>query len=711
MKGSARGVSGAAPTLETVQEASLPATPGFDTLETQSLAPGTQGGKSSDEERPDVAASKVTEDLSTKTTKAVESGSDSGPNKAENRGRSKEHLNTSTQRPKAIPAKSSFSSLAAIKPRSAAETTSKNMTVETETVTSIPQAAIGGPQGERVAQGRGDPSGSLRLKPSNETIRPKKDKKKVTRKAPSINAGTASSKADVFEAKVASAVDEENSSDSDETFVYESNPPDPPPHRNRHHSRTPSMTSIASMDPRTAIREAHKVNGKRSMKFANNPYIATSPDNDANDRPEGTVRGGTSRASGGSSIHHHHIGRHGHGRGGAHHTSLFDQDSPFPQSSKIRAMSSRHSSKPNSPKEPNYPSRLGNGNGNGNSSKKNGEYSMYDMDNEGTADDERTPLIETVRVPRTRTPRRPNSASLRQLEHYQRRRSGGWFHRFAGCLVLSILLLVLIFGAVGLLFATTKPLYGVGIREIQNVIASEQELMLDLFVEAINPNIIAVTVADMDVNLFAKSKHLGTDKWWHDHHGAPFDSTSLRDRDPPRRLPPNDPQPHHVLPSLHDQDIRTSGGIDEGTDPIEDPEEGDSQTMLLGRIFHFDSALNFDGSPVKRHPHYSIGEVRLQKPGNKTEAGGTERWERVLQFPFELIVRGILKYQLPLSTRIHTVPISGSYMYDPEEEKKKLKVKSVRIYRGHIMDDELEEKRELEVWGRWDARARQLIER
>jgi len=521
----------------------------------------------------------------------------------------------------------------------------------------------------------------------------------------------ASSKADVFEAKVASAVDEENSSDSDETFVYESNPPDPPPHRNRHHSRTPSMTSIASMDPRTAIREAHKVNGKRSMKFANNPYIATSPDNDANDRPEGTVRGGTSRASGGSSIHHHHIGRHGHGRGGAHHTSLFDQDSPFPQSSKIRAMSSRHSSKPNSPKEPNYPSRLGNGNGNGNSSKKNGEYSMYDMDNEGTADDERTPLIGTVRVPRTRTPRRPNSASLRQLEHYQRRRSGGWFHRFAGCLVLSILLLVLIFGAVGLLFATTKPLYGVGIREIQNVIASEQELMLDLFVEAINPNIIAVTVADMDVNLFAKSKHLGTDKWWHDHHGAPFDSTSLRDRDPPRRLPPNDPQPHHVLPSLHDQDIRTSGGIDEGTDPIEDPEEGDSQTMLLGRIFHFDSALNFDGSPVKRHPHYSIGEVRLQKPGNKTEAGGTERWERVLQFPFELIVRGILKYQLPLSTRIHTVPISGSYMYDPEEEKKKLKVKSVRIYRGHIMDDELEEKRELEVWGRWDARARQLIER
>jgi hypothetical protein len=38
----------------------------------------------------------------------------------------------------------------------------------------------------------------------------------------------------------------------------------------------------------------------------------------------------------------------------------------------------------------------------------------------------------------------------------------------------------------------------------------------------------------------------------------------------------------------------------------------------------------------------------LSSPGNKTEAGGTERWERVLQHPFELTVRGIIKYQLPL---------------------------------------------------------------
>ena len=47
------------------------------------------------------------------------------------------------------------------------------MTVETETVSSIPQVAVGGGTG-----GTGN-NGSLRAKPSSETIRPKKEKKKA----------------------------------------------------------------------------------------------------------------------------------------------------------------------------------------------------------------------------------------------------------------------------------------------------------------------------------------------------------------------------------------------------------------------------------------------------------------------------------------------------------------------------------------------------
>lgn len=682
-------------------------------------------------------------------SKARESGSESGGNsKPEDRGRRTEQKKASSARPSAT-SRNSFTGLVPGKSRSVTEP-SKNMTVETETVRSVPQGVMGQPQG-LPAPGRGEPSGSLRLKPSNETIRPKREKRRTVRKAPSITSGTgrypaqllrnpfshhhvpvidpianpvdrpkhqvrsntmstvssttesniqslrsmgypspgdfaqpthtpsttsfsksaytntsirkASSKADIFEAKVASAVDEANSSDSDETFVYESNPPDTQPRASRHHSRTPSATSMASMvdHPRLGgglrsinnVLEGHRsVAGKRSMKFANNPYGNSSIDEDFNDRFDGSVRGNHSRPSGSHGNYHHHIGRYGRN---AAVNSLFE-DGPAPPGSKSRSVSgygSRHGSAPGSPKFPHYSSRTSNP-----SSRKMGELSAYDMDGEG-ADDERTPLMGTVRTRRGRPGPRPTSASLHYHDRYERRRRG-CLRRFAGCFVLTIMVLLLAFGAVGFLFATTKPLYHVKVVEIQNVLASEQEIMLDLLVEAINPNIVAVTIADMDVNIFAKSKHVGSERFWRDQPptdnlGPVIESRSHTYERRKRRVS-SIAEDH---PGFHSLD-------DDPHDPVEDP-EGDSQTMLLGRIFHFDSPLNFDGDPLKRRPHYSIGELRLQRPGNKTEAGGTERWERVIQYPFELIVRGILRYQLPLSSSTHTAPIGDSVLVHPEK--------------------------------------------
>ncbi|KAF4536627.1 Phospholipid metabolism enzyme [Lasiodiplodia theobromae] len=733
-KGSGRTVSGAPPALETVQEASLPTSPGFDVFQAHSNNPA----KSSSD---DTVVANSTESVK-ENSKARESGSESGGNnRSEDRGRRTEQKKASSARPSAT-SRGSFTGLVPGKSRSVTEP-SKNMTVETETVRSVPQGVMGQPQGGP-APGRGEPSGSLRLKLSNETIRPRREKRRTVRKAPSITSGTgryppqlvrnpfshhhvpvvdpvspvrpdlqvrsntipplsttdsniqsfrslgfpspgdlsqftqtpsttvskqmsskytndsprkASSKADIFEAKVASAVDEANSSDSDETFVYESNPPDTQPRASRHHSRTPSATSMASMvdHPRLGgglrsinnVLEGHRsVAGKRSMKFANNPYGNSSLDEDVSERFDGTLRGNHSRPSGSHSNYHHHIGRYGRN---AAVNSLFE-DGPAPPGSKSRSVSgygSRHGSAPSSPKFPHYSSRTSNP-----SSRKMGELSAYDMDGEG-ADDERTPLMGTVRTRRApaRGPR-PTSASLHYHDHYERRRRG-CLRRFAGCFVLTIMVLLLAFGAVGFLFATTKPLYKVEVVEIQNVLASEQEIMLDLLVEAVNPNIVAVSIGEMDVNIFAKSKHVGTEKFWRDQQPDGVVGPRELGRRRPRAPSHEDDEAFHTLD-------------DDPHDPVEDP-EGDSQTMLLGRIFHFDSPLNFDGDPLKRRPHYSIGELRLQKPGNKTEAGGTERWERVIQYPFELIVRGILRYQLPLSSSTHTAPIGRSVLVNPEK--------------------------------------------
>lgn len=643
-KGPSRGASGAAPKLETVQESSLPATPGFDGLDSQILLPTASTHKASDEERNDVSPSKVTEDLSTRlnhnTKNAAESGSDSAT-RSGRKGKMQEKRAASTQRPTTVSTKPSLSSLST---RSRTDPPLRNMTVETETVPSVAQPTIGNQ--DRSLSGRVD--GSLRLKPSNETIRPKKKREPPKRKAPSINSGTASSKADVFEQKVASAVDE-NSSDSDATFIYESNPPEQQPHRSRqHHSRTPSMTSITSLaDPRLAIRDAHKnPNKKSSMKFTN-PYNNPSIDGDAMDRGDGTIRIGSGRAGGGS--HHHHIGRHGQGRGALNHL-VMDSDSSMPQSSRARGPSSRQVSQPNSPRF--HAFNVGNGHGSTNGSKKHGEYSAaYDIDVEHVADDERTPLIPSGRSPRVRTPRRRNSATTRHLER-RHRQNGGWCRRFAGCLVLSILLLVVIFSSAGLVFATTKPLVGVVVDSVRNVVASQEEIMFDLVVNATNPNIIGVTIADMEVSIFAKSKHVGTDKWWREHGNGPRGN----ERDWP-----------HVDPPVRENgEERSVAGIDEGNDPI----DGELRTMLLGRITHFGSPLTFEGSFFQRHVEQSTGEIHLVKPGNKTEAGGSDRWEEVLQYPFELIVRGIFKYTLPLSTSVHSVSVTATYYYDPDQEKK-----------------------------------------
>lgn len=663
-----RGASAAGPTLETVQESSLPATPAITSAPSSQVIRPSGGEPSANR-----AIEKSGEDQARKIARTIAgSGSESGGNKSDGKGSPKRSIpKTATKTSSMPPLKSFASTLSRTRGKPAKEGSTQNMTVETETVSSIPQVAVGGGAGERGLSGRTDTGGSLRLKPSTETIRPKKDKKKTVRKAPSINSGTASSKADIFEAKVASAVDEANSSDSEETFVYESNPPDPYPSRSdRFHSRTPSATSMKSqVGQRGAIRSVqnlhdgtHTIAGKRSMKFTNNFNNSNVLDGDANLRGDGTVRkgfSGNTRSATGNGFHHP-TGHYGRGSGG--HTSLFDNSSLFPHPSKPLRSSAgntaRLPSAPSSPRSPHY-MRLP-----GVSGKKLDEVSSYDVE----ADDERTPLIGSVRSNRTRQSRRPNSGTIRQMKLNQQRPQG-WFARFACCLALTVLIVLALLAAVAFLFATTKPLLNVEVREIQNVLASEQAIMLDLLVEAVNPNVIAVTVTDMDVNIFAKSKHVGSDQLWRDDPLS--NSESFRRRAKSRHTPLSSP-PISIATTVEDaasvgDGYRISRGVDEGNDPIPDPEGDDSQTMLLGRIFEFDSALSFDGSPFKRHPSTSVGELRLAKPGNKTEQGGTQRWERVIQHKFELIVRGVLKYQLPLNSRLRTAPIGASILVHAEE--------------------------------------------
>ena len=719
VKGSSRGPSGKS-TLETVQENSTDDTREPSPAAIQAAADLKPLTKISEDENQQ-SKRETNGGESEKHTQHGESGSESAGTK----GEKKKDQTSNTPRPKNTPAKS-YASLAPTKSRQPEG--KPNMTVETETVASIPQSAINA--GDRSGGNRNDNSGSVRLKPSTETIRPKKERKKPTQKARSINQGTgmfvrlksplltqqayfdnapnntgaetsrsssteremsnsepsspvrkwhksysdqlkrslslhltnhyirslsnkylrkASSKADIFEARVANAVDEANSSDSDETFVYESNPPEPQ-RRARHHSRTPSVTSSHSVAEgqrsggmRTFgdVLDERRVAGKRSMKFSNNAYN----DIDSPETKDGSVRSHTPR----------HFGRFG--RGGSH-TSMFDQDSPFTQASKLRSNQlGKRGSRPNSPRSPQSMQQRSTGL----FGKK--QDSSFDFDAEG-GDDERTPLMGTVRTQRGgRLPRRLQSSGAPSIDEYYGVRRHSRCGRFSGCLLGLIVFAAVILSAVAFLVMSNRPMYDVKIRKIQNVLTSEQELMLDMLVGAVNPNALGIDVTEMRVEIFAKSKHAGTGAFWRDHGHAPLTTSESKPRRRRRALPQSQAS---ALPNPW-QDLSPSGGVDKGTDPDDDL-DGDAQIMLLGRIFKFDQGLSFDGSPLKRHLHYSVGELSLEKPGNKTETGGSERWEHVLQYPFELIIKGVLKYQLPISSRLESAAVSATICVHPEDD-------------------------------------------
>ncbi|KAJ6172368.1 hypothetical protein N7470_001435 [Penicillium chermesinum] len=632
-----RGASGQGPPLETVQElASNPSTPSGESI----FKPSTPD---------DSRLHTIDEDPTPRALKQnAESGSDSGGNRSSGTKDEEPSNATGTTKPaKTLMPQRSTASLSAGARNKPADGSVRNMVVETET-----SLWVWG-TGERGNASRTDQA-PLRSRASEETIRMLRKERNPKKRRINPPTGPTSSKADIFEAKVASAVDEADVSDSDETFVYESNPPDPfPARQRRYHSRTPSATSMASQADQRPVRVAaisngnHSVTGKRSMKFTNNTYNGSldgeSIDGDA-------VR--NTNASGTVTPRHLHLGR-SHRTNGGGYQSIFDSNSPFPhqqhqpKSPRHVTGSIRHSrSSPRS--NPGYKT-FG-------SSKQGGD--VYDFEAEG-ADDEGTPLHKSP----------PNGI-------HGPTTTGVFF-------TLWIMYHHLVATAdycrwvTSFIIAATRTLLDVQVVNIQNVLASEQELMLDLNVQAVNPNIFPLTIDDTDLNIFARSRYVGTDKFWREHGSDELEKFPLpRTKESQRRW-----QFSQIVRCLGNMECvaesvarkaatsteSKGGGVDHGTDPIDDP-ESDSQTMLLGRVFHFDSPLSFEASPWSNRPSTSKGQIRLPRPGNKTEEGGTERWERVLQHQFDLIARGVIKYQIPLSSRYFSASVNSKVKVVPSDD-------------------------------------------
>lgn len=185
MRTAPRGIAGGSTTLETVQEVSQPNTPGRGIDSVLRTEPAN-ASKNSDENENPIEKTTWTRSVRRRGSLTTnESGSDSGGGKGEIKLRSTAATPSSVLRTGAHPPKP-YGTTSAGRAKAPGEGSS-TMTVETETVSSIPQVAVG------VGAGGAGANGSLRAKPSAETIRPKKEKKRTSRKPPSATSGTGES--------------------------------------------------------------------------------------------------------------------------------------------------------------------------------------------------------------------------------------------------------------------------------------------------------------------------------------------------------------------------------------------------------------------------------------------------------------------------------------------------------------------------------------
>lgn len=198
-------------------------------------------------------------------------------------------------------------------------------------------------------------------------------------------------------------------------------------------------------------------------------------------------------------------------------------------------------------------------------------------------------------------------------------------------ILISISFILAIGFIMGFVLATTKDLSDASIQSFENPIVSQDELLFNIIVEAVNPGWFTIDVNEVELDIFAKSGYL--------------------------------PEVNAKSDSL----TKTS-------------EKGNVETVLLGTIKNLESTMSFTGGVFSRTPVQQSGAIRLLRPGrnlttfenynpnNNTDPDNSDKWEIISKNPFDLIVRGILKYDLPMSKNSKSVVVNKVGYIDPNQD-------------------------------------------
>ncbi|CAO3684881.1 unnamed protein product [Umbelopsis vinacea] len=193
----------------------------------------------------------------------------------------------------------------------------------------------------------------------------------------------------------------------------------------------------------------------------------------------------------------------------------------------------------------------------------------------------------------------------------------------------SLCLMTVLFAM--LLLVVASPLSDIQVSSIGNVLSTQKELIFDLHVRASNRNWWVIKMVHADISIFASS------------HFVPLDL--------------------QVDQSNATQFIN-DGFLEQAADPAE----------FLGTIYEFDEPLVFQPAGLfEPRSTTSVSQIQIKQPGSsEDDNSGNERWSRLIRYPYQLTVRGVLKYRIfPYFTvtRVHTSRVCNVSSVDPSTGK------------------------------------------
>lgn len=423
------------------------------------------------------------------------------------------------------------------------------------------------------------PAGGLAPKQRKgmETVKGTRAKKKRSRLT------NVPSKSEVFAAKIASAIDENIDSDSDETFVYETNMRSP-----HQLSRTSSISSIVSHS-----RHDGKIglSGKHSMKFTNHSW-SSDPDH----KDSFIMFSDNTRSPG--------------------RASMFPSCILSKVETGLRSPHRIGSRTTSCPSSPHYKyQKLKHYNASCRRHFMDKNTSQFCAAHDDFYPYERIPLLyKDIRC--------FSEDRYHECHQHSKRKRHIFFRKFKWFFVFFLIFLACTI----ILIVITQPLQEPKIANATNIVVSPQVIVMDLEMVAFNPNFWQISIQKVNISVFCS-------KPWSDLNPINSIGNSSKEDSESLKL-----KSKMVKKRVNQANLYRSIVSDNTSNYQED------KLVLLGYVFQLDVPFVFRSAFFSKSISRSIAQFRLENSDHSTLENDSLIWDYNVNKDFQLIIKGFFSY-------------------------------------------------------------------